>query len=425
MIFCDPCRSFRANFVITFFFFLFQSSHFQAALHSEMDQRSNLGLPLLSELPPEILLIIARFLPRQPCQVYSATTLHNRDVYVPSLLPLSLVSKTMRNACIAAGLFNRIKPKPSQNCFYRLLRQLPKLSSLTIDISKLRFWNVCANIMRTFAGLDEICLTGIVKRGITTKLCNSALGEAFQQFSGSTLRLKNVLFTVASLPILLKLDRSNITNLYFDQCEFIFKSDVEKLAGKLGFTTPLCPKAKVVSFVFSANPDEYERRTRQPILNFTKLFLERAQNIRHVGLNYGYRPRLLENRETIFEDVDRHDEFAMNMAYHSSRRVVLTALCQYSQDSLVSFTEYEGLSGPFMIWYPQGIWEPFGKPALGPFNKMKLLAFQCRDFNLLYGEEDGEGEERTAGIRWSTLRPLPEGWGGRKISVWIHVIALT
>ena len=370
-----------------------------------MDQQSSLGLSSLSELPPEILLVIIHFLPRQPCQVYSATTLH-KQVYIPSLLPLSLVSKTLRNACIAAGLFDRIKPKPSQNCFYRVLPRLSKLSSLTIDISKPQFWKVCAKIMRTFAGLDEICLTGIVKRGMTTKLCNSALGEAFQQFSGSTLRLKNVLFNGTSVPVLLKLGRTNITNLYLDQCEFIFKSEVEKLAGKLGFIPPLCPNAKVVSFVFS---DEYERQTGQSVSSFTKLFLERAQNIQHVGLNYGYRPRLLENRETLPDDADtRYNEVAMNMAYDNSRHVMLTALRQYSQDSLLSFTEYEGLNGPFVMLFPEQTPEPFGKSALGLFKKMKLLAFQCSDFNLLWGLE---GKDCTAGVRFSTPHPIPEGWG--------------
>src|SRR5438046_3976689 len=121
-------------------------------MQTKMDERSSLVLSPLYELPPEILLIVVRFLPRQPCQVYSATTLHNQ-VYIPSLLPLSLVSKTLRNACIAAGLFNRIKPMPSQNCFYPVLLQLSKLSSLTIDISNPQFWKVCARIMRPFTEL--------------------------------------------------------------------------------------------------------------------------------------------------------------------------------------------------------------------------------------------------------------------------------
>lgn len=306
-------------------------------MQSKIDQRSSVVLSPLSELPAEILLIIACFLPRQPREVYAATTLHNQEVYLPSLLPLSLVSKTLRNACIAAGLFNRIKPKPSKNRFYRVLPRLSILSSLTIDISEPQFWIACTKIMRTFAGLGEICLTGIAKRGIATKLCNSALGEAFQQFSGSTLRLKNVLFNDRSLPILLKLGRTNITNLYLDQCEFRCNSEVKKLAGKLGFILPLCPKAKFVSFVFSANPDENEGQIPQSVLSFTELFLEGAQNIQHVGLNYGYRPRLLENRDYTSEDTETSsDELDMNMAYNVSRHVMLTALLQYSQDSLLS-----------------------------------------------------------------------------------------
>lgn len=387
-----------------------------------MDQRSSLGLSPLSELPPEILLIIARFL-RQPCQVFPATTLHNQEIYLLSLLPLSLVSKTLRNVCIAAGLFDRIKPKPSENCLYRVLRWLPKLSSLTIDISKPQYWKVCAKIMRTFAGLDDIRLTGVAKRGTTTKLCNSALGEAFQQFNGSTLRLNNVLFNGASVPILLKLGRTNITNLYLDQCEFIFKTDVEQLATKLGFIPPLCPNAKVVSYIFSGNPDEYERQSCQSVSNFTKLFLERAKNIQHVGLNYGYRPRLLKDRETVSGDADTRDsEVFMNMAYHNSRYVMLTALRQYSQDSLLSFTEYEGLSGPFMMLFHEQM-EPYSTSALGRFNKMKLLAFQCSDFNILWGLE-GE-QDCTVGLRFPTHVRIDEGWERRSSSVWVHVLVLT
>lgn len=90
------------------------------------------------------------------------------------------------------------------------------------------------------------------------KIVQLALGEAFQQFNDFTLQLKNVVFNDKFISILLKLDRMNITNLYLDQCESILKSKGEKFAGKLGFIRSLYSKMKIVSFVFSANPDDYE-----------------------------------------------------------------------------------------------------------------------------------------------------------------------
>lgn len=348
----------------------------------------------LSRLPPELFLMIARFLPRRSSQIYSSTTLH-KSIYVPSLLQLSLVNKSLRSACMAAGLFKCIRPRSSCGLYYHLQPPASQLSSLTIDLSEPPLWDMCANIMKMFPNLGELGLSGIATGQTATELCDSALGDAFQRFKGSSLALKNVVFDDSTIPILLKVSRTNITRLYLQQCElFISLFDIldpETLVANTnsqdGHRLPLCPNVQIVSYVYwrPLNIDELNP-SLESVRHFTALFLERTKNIQHVGLTYGCRPFVLENRHNLWKDGNEaYDELNMNRTYQDIRRHILMVLREYSQNSLLSFTEYEGLSGPFIedgLWWHIPIERPF-QTSLEPFKKMKLLAFQCSDFDFL------------------------------------------
>lgn len=88
----------------------------------------------LSEFPTELLSMIAEYL-CQPCETYLATNLHKSRQYT-CLYPFSLVCKSLRNACIVVGLFNRIHPRPSHPWFYHILSHSTYLSSVMVDIGE-------------------------------------------------------------------------------------------------------------------------------------------------------------------------------------------------------------------------------------------------------------------------------------------------
>ena len=86
------------------------------------------------------------------------------------------------------------------------------------------------------------------------------------------------------------------------------------------------------------------------IAGFVNLFLKYAKNIQHIGLTYRFRPRLFKDRETWGNEQHQFEviNLTTNWTYDVSRRYILKALRRCSRNSLVSFTEYDGLNGPFM-----------------------------------------------------------------------------
>jgi hypothetical protein len=382
---------------------------------------------LLSQFPAELLIMIAKCLLCQPCETYSATTLHKSGHY-ECLQPLTLVSKSFRHACIAAGFFNRIQPHPSHPDFYHILLHSTRLSSLTVDIGEPQLWRACANIMKMFPKLEELGLTGSATQKSAKQLCNSSLGKAFQQFAGSSLVLKKAHFIDPTLRILLKIHRANVTKLCLNQCELQVTLDENELQTIVkrqnGRGTPLCPNAQVISFVYSGDSDPLQLKP-QTIVGFVNLFLKYAKNIQHVGVTYGFRPRLFNDREILWGNMRRQLEeilWRTNWSYNLSRKYILSALRQYSRNSLVSFTEYDGLNGPFMEdmdWWFEPHRGPF-QTTLPPFTAIKLLSFRCHDLNLLTSY-DGI-DDCTAGYRWHLPDKTAEFRREEQYhSIWIHV----
>jgi hypothetical protein len=157
---------------------------------------------------------------------------------------------------------------------------------------------------------------------------------------------------------------------------------------------------------------------------FAFLFLKNNKRLQHIEVSDGFKPRLLKDREHVEDDVEvARNEINQdaNIAFATSRRLILRHLLMYANKSLISFTEYDELTGPFME--DQRWWKGGTGLFLGPrrFEKVKLVAFRCRDLRSLTAF-DGI-DDCTAGykLRHRDDVMCEERQERQRHSLWIHV----
>lgn len=388
--------------------------------------------PSLLQLPPEILMTIARFLVLR-CQRYHSTSIY-RSYNVTSLLSLSRTHSYLRSICIASGLFCRVFPRNMEafnldgyDSFPYLLQQ-PNLSSLGVNFSESSLWFTCGKIMKHFPSLDELSLSGVIHKSMVKGFNDSELGSAFKKFDGSSLILKHVSFDDSTICVLIRLRRENITKVCFDQCELNIPCCqlpyYEPIRSR--WELPLCPNVRAISYSYIGVPygkGEKGDHYLQSPLGFVALFVQQAFELEHLEMSYGFRPRLFEDRRLVGIDTDQgYDEMYQNAnwAYETCRRIMLDFVRENVNSSLLSYTEHESLTGPFMedtYW-----WQGYGG-FLGhdTFDKIKLLSFRCPDLRSLTafdGIDDCTVGYQHRSVNWTTLE---ERKRKQCHSLWQHV----
>jgi hypothetical protein len=247
--------------------------------------------PLVLRLPAEILLMVARIvLYSCPRGNYEICLFRQHDM--SDFYSLSLSHRSFRAACISAGLLDHIRPTIAKGCrLYNtsLLRHSGRqsltslakdlshqrlggisavmvmkcldlntmhigspfqqshgrhLSSLTVNLSAPRVWNICALIMANSPGLDTLGLTGSLSPYRARILCRSSLGERLRKFQGTSLLLRNIQFTDGSICVLFSIQCHQVTKLCLDKCKLYIS---HKKLSSLDLSTPLCPNVKVVN----------------------------------------------------------------------------------------------------------------------------------------------------------------------------------
>ena len=312
----------------------------------------------LLQLPPEILMMIARFL-ISPCpQQYYDTSIYRLDD-VTSLCSLSRVHSRLRWICVASGLFLRVFPRNTEAFRVADYTSLScpifpaGLSSLGINLGEPDLWKTCGIVMKRFPDLNELSLSGRIDATLVQEFCDSELGSSFTEFGGSSLILKHVYFDDSTICVLLKLKRQTVTKLQLDQCELRISFRGAFFWGPIAFdwTTPLCPNVQAIGYCYVGVLHTNGEYSVSSPFGFAYLFLQYASKIQHIEVSYGYRPQLFEDRKLVGIDEDRsYDEMDQNAnwAYETSRRLILETLVRYARDSLLSFTEHDELKGPFM-----------------------------------------------------------------------------
>ena len=381
------------------------------------------------QLPPEILLIIARFLVL-PCQQYHATSIY-RSYDIASLLCLSRTNSHLRLICVAVGLFRRVVPRnvvafnlSGYDSFPYLLQQA-KLSSLGVNFNKPRLWFTCGKIMKHFPSLDELSLSGVIRKSMVKKFNDSELGSAFQKFDGSSLILKHVSFDDSTLCVLIKLRRRSITKICFDQCELNIPHDelpwYEPIASQ--WKPPLCPNVRAISYSYGRFPYENFKSIIISPMGFVALFVQRASKLQHLEMSYGFRPPLFE--DCGLAGIDAQQGYQEMYQYIKSdcetcHRLILQFLRRKLSSSLLSYTEHEDLTGPFMedSYWRQGHGLSFLKDHT--FDKIKLLSFRCMDLHSLTafdGIDDCTAGCLDGSVDWATLAERKR----KQNSLWQHV----
>ena len=342
----------------------------EAVVNHQMASKLN-----LLQLPSEILLIIAEFLLNtKPQNEYSTTLFWLPDF--SHLLSLSLVHSRLRKVCFVAGLFDRIKPKGTDTYAYgfweyklqRLLRPFCP-TSLGVDVGEPKLWNLYAKIMRQIPSLDELRVGGVMPEyDAANALCRSDLSKAFRRFKGSTLVLENTCFSDENIPILLNIGCDGVTKLNLVRCQMhvsaarLMEPDIQNaIKTQPGRVTPLCPRVEVFSCDFGTLKNDTgdlelveELRIASENVGsigaFSFFFLINADHIQHVGLGSGCRPRLSKYRDTEWDELYPVDEkdFEINQLCNLPIYCTFAILRWSCCRSLLSFTDYDGMNGPFL-----------------------------------------------------------------------------
>jgi len=368
------------------------------------------SFPLLS-CPPEILLLIAKRVANLHSSGYNITAKPRGRT---DLFNFSHSNKTLREACVATGLLTWLTPPkgirwPEPTLFDMLFgsRQFV-ISCLEVDIGNVDVWELCAHIMEKFPNLDGLVLSGCAAKN-TKRFCESKLGAQFTKFTGTSITLKQAVFSGFQSQILFLLGRSNVTSFSLLGTEF-------NLRGPKEWTLKtLFPK--LARFVFNGlakrqnvyveyHPDF----VYQPL--FSHFFLP-APNLVYFELLTGSRARLLRGRIDDRENIE--DETNTLANYFTSRtRFGILRYLQEHVKTLQVFVDNDSLDGPFLN-HTMLLPHPHAKADSFPrFEKMKLLVFRCEDPGSLtaFG---GTTDDCTVGSR-NRL----SGSGGH--SVWQHVI---
>ena len=377
----------------------------------------------LFRFPPEILIHIARYVGAAPNpRTYPLTTGQDRE----SLLNLSLCNKVIRGVCRSSGLLSKLTPPArAKNCRRAHLETMFGgvawgVNSLGIDLGNPAVWNICAHIMKQFQNLDSLVLHGCPER-LRNGFADCKLGRRFKAFRGTTLILKRASFNEPQMAVLYDLNRSRVRNFQCIESNFVFKDTLGREDQNL------FPKLR--SFIFTGHPtrrtdfihQEYFHSFSAPsalqirrFYNvFGSLFSGGLQGLRYFKLYSASTPRLSKRRQDVTRGSLASGWVPEQNWNKRNRFGILAYLRAFASQSLEVFVDSDGLSGPFLDHAGLVAYEQH----CAPFEKLRLLVFQCERPEILTSFENGK-DDCTFG---RVFRKADENLSFREHSVWYHV----
>ena len=349
----------------------------RGSLHTRGDCRQEC---YLLRLPPELLLHIVRF-------VLSKDLISGHDNY-PSLIPLSLLHRALRQVCISAGLFRHLTPTPSRSpkwfkAFSDSL-DLSRITSLGVDLGNERVWPLCAHVMGTQPSLDELCVMGTTSTR-TSKFCDSELGKRFAEFKGTSIVFRRALFMRWSLGVLARLGgKTTVTSIVFDRTRLHFHRQQDDPVTTLRY--PLFPLVKRIKYIGGPRGD---LRLVVSLENFVSLFMVKCQ-VTHFEASWGDLPVCCGLQKEYAKEGHYHDRvwemMQINRRLHRSMTTIYQALQQHSSNSLKVFIDRNARADTFMDWSSF-----YSGCPISRFRELKLVVLQVRDINQLVVDNRGAG----------------------------------
>jgi hypothetical protein len=370
--------------------------------------------PPILRLPPELLLSIARHVLETRTE-YWTTILTKPNI--SSLLALSQTHSALRAACIAGGMFSRVRPvlhfgpqhfiqdyKQLERLFQQAYSR-PHISSLSIDLSNWRSWNLCAHIMEKFPDLEELVFTGQANR-TTEKFVDGELGQRCALFKGKSLILRHAHFTELSFPVLRKLERDSIVSLQVEESVL----HINRMKWILSTFSRNLQNVKLIGLM-----DYWTAEI------LASSFIP-GSCITHFEMGYRVKPCLLSERNSK-QNLEKEQRLPPNRIYTTMRRVILRSLRRHSATTLKTFVDQHELKGPFVgdshdVLFPWQ-WHNGIRSHASPFKNMKLLAFRCEKLESLI-KFDGI-DDCTVGCLW---REIQRPDGVQDHSVWMYLSTL-
>jgi hypothetical protein len=339
------------------------------------------------DLPPELLLHIARFLVQDAhaAQEYQHHVFPNERFDV--LASLSLTHSGLRKTCVAAGMFTGIRPRsgslplddtsgnrelPLEQSPPLLISHfsrfgVPHLNALVIDLMNPDVWLYCRQLMEHFPGIKELGMVGRTNAVLDNELVEtfegSETGLKYQlsRFRGDTLSFKHLHLSVTALRVLAYVPRQAITTLILEHSSL----DLEEWVICEMCKIPSFPALKRVSFTGNDLADFPFSTARQNKL--ARVFFSGA-GMTHFAVSSG---------------CTLGDSQQVDGLWFSSLLFLVDMLRTSSLDTLEVFQHTDELSAAYLS---RPLAHKVDYPSV-KFTKPRRLWFRCRDVESVLGPQ--------------------------------------
>ena len=333
-------------------------------------------------LPPELLVIIARFLVSK-----TRLTVLPGDDY-SSLIRFSSSQSHLREVSFSAGLFRQICPKSNFERFREFGDSLNIrcITSLSVDLGNQGVWRFCAHVMKSQPDLNELCIIGETSDR-TAQFCASDLAKRFAQFKGRSMVFRKASFETRSLAVLAGIGgRGTVTSLFFDRSRLHFNTATDPLTGII--TVPLFPSVKRIKYVEAPCVPLLETNVE----SFVDLFMTDCP-LTHFEIAFevpaccsgptdNQDPKIQKKVEQIVE---------ANWSQYWTSKGIYRALRDFSRESLQVYMESDPRTEVFIDW--TRYWPPHAACSRPPFQKMQLLILRVNDIQELLADQHASEED--------------------------------
>jgi hypothetical protein len=338
------------------------------------------------KLPMETLITIACFV--KASGNTEITVFKNR---CSTLIRLSLVHRKLRKACLAAGLYEHVKPtcklyKASVELSHPLFQtDVGSLKSLRIDLGNMEAWPLYEVVMNEFPRLEELTFTGNANHNARA-LGKSGNFVGIQQFKGMSLCVSNACFNSMGY-IITTLQRENIRQLEFVSSEFSYLFDVGEFV-----TKPLFPNLKKIKYCCVSHGCV----NTNTVFHFANKILEGCA-ITHFEVQYGSGLYCCGERDhkSGWEYDDRKKLMeSENLKYSHIKNTLLRALQRNSHNSLQILIVNDRFDNTFLNQIENYNLIP------EPFSNLKLVVLRCKNLNQLIETEYPWERKQCSISRW-------------------------
>jgi hypothetical protein len=298
----------------------------------------------LLELPVEVVYMVIEWVIKLPVPhpVYPLTFLY-RAIDHNSIIAVSQTNRFFRRICLDLCVIRYLSPIAPTST--RIEACTCSLTALGVNPGDPLVWDGCGQILKQLPTIKELIFNGLITRDTDINAYNSNLVLGFRRFKGSTLTFKDTYIDELAFRLLVELNTQTITFINFDHCEFAMLHYY--LPTPYKYQLPLCPNAEAISFIHKAHQESYFKHYVRSLECIIEFFIQGTKHIKHVAAEYGLKPRLTEQLpESYLTQVEY--ELPENRDYECVRLAWLAGLGRNAGSSLISYTEYDGLQGPFM-----------------------------------------------------------------------------